>query len=144
MTTIVDYAQGFTLTQSEIESRLNSAKSWEDKYRNLMLLGKELGAYPTDWQLEEFKVQGCESNVWLQHQWLEGKLWLAVGSDAKIVKGLIALVLSIYNGKTAEEISHFEVQQFLSTLGLMAQLSPSRTNGLNAIIEQIRTLAAQH
>ena len=139
---IVDYSTQFTLSTDDIKQTLLSSKSWEEKYRSLMLFGKKIAPYPVELQRQEFQVQGCESNVWLQHEWKENRLFLAIGSDAKIVKGLIALVLAAFNQKPADQIKDFDTQAYFAELSLEGQLSPSRTNGLHAIVTQVMALVA--
>ena len=132
----------FNLDASDIKERLNQPGGWETKFRTLMLLGKSLPPLPAELQQVEFQVQGCESKVWLMHHWQDGKLILACSSDAKIIKGLISVLLAAFNNKTAIEIDSFDFEAYLTELNLLGQLSPSRTNGLHAIVKRIRELAS--
>ncbi|WP_064602166.1 cysteine desulfurase sulfur acceptor subunit CsdE [Photobacterium sp. J15] len=132
---------GTDITSDQIVNQMAAANGWEDRYRNVIQLGKKLPALPEELKQDQLKVSGCESQVWLVHQ-QEGEVFhFAADSDARIVRGLITLVLAAYEGKTAEEIKAFDIDGYFDSLGLMAHLSPSRGNGLKAIVEQIKALA---
>lgn len=135
--TIIQLSNQFTLTDIEVVKIFTPLKSWEDKFRQLMLLGKKLPQLPIEYQLEQYLVSGCESKVWLLHEWSNDKLCLIASSDAKIVKGLISVVLAAFNGKTKAQIQEFDLEGYLAQLNLLNQLSPSRANGLRAIIDKI-------
>ena len=119
--------------------------NWEDKYRYLIELGEEMDALAPEWHKDEWKVEGCQSQVWLVPIVAEtpnGKLICFKGdSDAAIVKGLIAVVLTIFSGKTAAEINKIDLDKIFDDLGLHEHLSPSRRNGLTAMIEKIKFYA---
>ncbi|MGF1732981.1 cysteine desulfurase sulfur acceptor subunit CsdE [Photobacterium kasasachensis] len=132
---------GTDITSEAIVAQMQAAKGWEDRYRNVIQLGKKLPALPEELKQDQLKVSGCESQVWLAHQQDEGVFHFAADSDARIVRGLITLVLAAYEGKTAAEIRAFDIDGYFDSLGLMAHLSPSRGNGLKAIVEQIKSLA---
>jgi cysteine desulfuration protein SufE len=91
-------------------------------------------------QTEENKVRGCQSNVWLVSSFNEGKIFLQGDSDALIVKGLVALVLRVLSGKTPDEILNTQLS-FIERLGMQSNLSPTRNNGLAAMIKQIKFYA---
>ena len=130
----------FTITDAQVIEKLTSAKSWDGKYREIMLLGKQLPLFQAELKLDEALVSGCESQVWLYANWQDQQLWLALSSDSKIVRGLLAIVLAKFNGKTKDEISSVNVDQYFEKLGLSQHLSPSRSNGLHAIVEKIKSL----
>ncbi|WP_299020415.1 cysteine desulfurase sulfur acceptor subunit CsdE [uncultured Photobacterium sp.] len=133
---------GTDITTETIVAQMAAANSWEDRYRNVIQLGKKLPALPEELKQNQLKVSGCESQVWLAHQ-QDGEIFhFAADSDARIVRGLITLVLTAYEGKTAAEIQAFDIDSYFDSLGLMAHLSPSRGNGLMAIVEQIKSLAS--
>ncbi|GAB3533397.1 cysteine desulfurase sulfur acceptor subunit CsdE [Photobacterium alginatilyticum] len=132
---------GTDITSEAIVAQMQAANGWEDRYRNVIQLGKKLPALPEELKQDQLKVSGCESQVWLAHQQDEGVFHFAADSDARIVRGLITLVLAAYEGKTAAEIRAFDIDGYFDSLGLMAHLSPSRGNGLKAIVEQIKSLA---
>lgn len=134
---IIELSSQFTLTDVEVVEIFTPLKSWEDKFRQLMLLGKKLPQLKLEFQADQYLVSGCESKVWLLHEWSNNKLCLIASSDAKIVKGLISVVLAAFNGKTKMQIQEFDLQGYLEQLNLLNQLSPSRANGLKAIIDQI-------
>ena len=96
---------------------------------------------PEELKSEQVTVSGCESLVWLVSKEQEGVWHFCADSDARIVRGLIALVMAAYDGKTAEQIQAFDIDAYFEKLGLIAHLSPSRGNGLKAIVEQIKTQA---
>lgn len=114
---------------------------WEDRYRYLIDLGRELSPYPDELRDAHHKVQGCASQVWLATSVGDGKnpvITLMGDSDAHIVRGLVALVLIIYSGKTASEILATDPKAILEELGLDEHLSLQRANGLRSMIERIR------
>ncbi|WP_108944479.1 SufE family protein [Shewanella halifaxensis] len=117
------------------------AGNWQERYRQIMLLGKTLPKLDEQLRIESAQVRGCESNAWLYHAEIDGLHYFIADSDARIVKGLIALLLIACNGKTSAEISEFEPNEFFAKLGLAGQLSPSRTNGLLALANAIKAVA---
>lgn len=111
--------------------------SWEAKYKKIIQMGKELEVMPAEFHDEIHKVKGCQSQVWLFAQLTpEGKLKLLGDSDALIVKGLVALLLKIYDNSLPNEILTTP-PQFIKDLGLEEHLSPSRSNGFYAVLKQI-------
>lgn len=114
---------------------------WEDKYRYIIDLGSKLPILPEDLHTEDWKVRGCQSQVWLVPEKKDGLLYFQGDSDAAIVKGIIAIVLSIFSGKTTNEIKSADVESIFKALGLEEHLSPSRRNGLAAMTEKIRHYA---
>jgi cysteine desulfuration protein SufE len=128
-----------------IERGFQLTPSWEDRYRYLIQLGRKLPPFPETLKDEAHRVQGCTSNVWLASELSEEsptRLQLLAESDAHIVKGLAALLLVIYGGKTPEEILAVDARAILDRLDLQAHLSPNRSNGLFAMVERIRGHAA--
>jgi cysteine desulfuration protein SufE len=123
-------------------SLIKQANNWQDKYRQLMLLGKHLPSLPLALRLEAAQVKGCESQAWLYHKAIQGQHFYLADSEARIVKGLIALLLATAQGQSNEHIQAFDIQAYFEDLGLSGQLSPSRTNGLLALAKEIKTLAA--
>ncbi len=133
---------GTDITPDDIIAQMQAANGWEDRYRTVIQLGKKLPALPEALKQDQLKVSGCESQVWLAYQ-VEGEIFhFAADSDARIVRGLLTLVLAAYEGKTAGEIHEFDIDSYFDSLGLIAHLSPSRGNGLKAIVEQIKELAS--
>jgi len=114
---------------------------WEERYKYIIDLGRELPVMDQSLQTHERLVKGCQSNVWLDVKVEGGKLQFLVDSDAVIVRGLLALVMAAYNDKTPAEITNFDVDQYFSELDLERHLSPTRGNGLRAIVGKIQGLA---
>jgi cysteine desulfuration protein SufE len=115
---------------------------WEDRYKYIIDLGRKLPPLSEDEMIDAFKVRGCQSKVWLIPDIEADKITLRGDSDAHIVKGLVALMLLVYSGKTAAEILAVDAKQTLSDLGLSSHLSPMRANGLFSMVERIREIAA--
>jgi len=137
---IIPAASLFLPVSDELTAAVNhieQATHWQDKYRQIMLLGKLLPPLAAEYKLADAQVKGCESQAWLYHHVLNGQHFYLADSDARIVKGLIALLLIAYQGKTTAQIHQFDVQQYFDRLGLSGQLSSSRTNGLTALAQAI-------
>jgi cysteine desulfuration protein SufE len=111
---------------------------WEQRYRYLIDLGRELDPLPDADHIDANKVRGCASQVWITTtREPDGTLRFRADSDAHIVKGLIAVLLKLYSGRTPEEITAFDAKASMEKLGLPEALSSQRANGLNAMIERI-------
>lgn len=118
---------------------------WEDRYRYIIDLGKELTPLSESEKTPEYKVEGCVSQVWLlagEDAERPGTLQFRGDSDAYIVKGLVAVLLTLFNGRTPQEILDFDARNALDRLDLAGHLSPSRSNGLFSMVRRIRALAA--
>ena len=115
---------------------------WEDRYMHVIDLGKGLVPLPDGAQSDENKVKGCASQVWLVSHKSEGIWTFAGDSDAHIVKGLVAIVLEIFSGRSAAEIAALDANDILSKLGLSEHLSAQRSNGLAAMIGRIKSETA--
>ncbi|MDF3125477.1 SufE family protein [Rheinheimera sp. 1928-s] len=126
--------------------QLRQLKDWQSKYRILMTLGKELPAFDSDWHRDEFLVQGCESKAWLLHYQdpVTTQHFWAFDSDARIVKGLIILILAQVNALTAEEFAKATPELLLNELQLQQNISPSRSNGLLAVLTKIKNGVRSH
>ncbi len=125
-----------------IRQQFVAAKGWENQYRLIIQLGKQLPALPAEWQTEDNRLKGCESQAWLKSEKGEDGCWhFACDSDARIVRGLIVIVLAALNHQSAEVIQAFDMEAYFSELGLEKHLSPSRGNGLRAIVQGIREQA---
>ncbi len=115
---------------------------WEDKYRYLIDLGAKLPPLEEKFKTDEWKVVGCQSQVWLVPDLSDRENVVFRGdSDAAIVKGLIFVVLSIFNHRSEKELKEVAVEDIFARMGLEEHLSPSRRNGLNAMVEKIRFYA---
>lgn len=132
-----------TSQMQAIEDDLQFFDSWEDKYRYIIDLGKTLPEFDAAKRNEQHLVRGCQSQVWIDAELSSGLLELRVDSDAFIVKGLLALVLAAYNGKTPQQALNFDVDGYFNRLELITHLSPTRGNGLRAMVSRIRDIAAQ-
>ena len=109
---------------------------WEARYKKLIEIGKAMPALPEEFQTEENKVRGCQSQVWIKTTIEDGLVYYKGDSDALLVRGLVALVTGIYSGARAEDILKTS-PDFIKNLGFETHLSPSRTNGLYAMIKRI-------
>jgi cysteine desulfuration protein SufE len=116
---------------------------WEDRYRYLIDLGRSLDALPDEARSEANKVRGCASQVWLEtsvdRSGLEPVLKFRGDSDAHIVRGLVALALAFYSGRTASDILQKDALDLFKRLDLTAHLTPQRSNGVRSMIERIRS-----
>jgi len=110
---------------------------WTERYQYLIDLGRKLPAFPDEWKIDAHKVLGCQSQVWLVPSGDAGKLEFAATSDSSIVTGLIALLLRVYSGRSAEEILATQ-PRFIEALGLQRHLSATRANGLAAMLATIK------
>ncbi len=130
-----------TMSIEEITETFNFMDDWEDRYRYLIELGRELPELTSDEMTDDFKVRGCQSQVWLVPEMKNGKLMLRGNSDAHIVKGLVALMLVIFSGKSPTDILNTDALSILTSLGLKDHLSPMRANGLFSMVERIGDIA---
>lgn len=115
---------------------------WLDKYEYLIELGKNLEPYPEENKTDDKLIKGCQSRVWLDSKLEDGKVFFKADSDAIITKGIISLLISVYSGRTPEEISGDDFG-FIGEIGLKENLSPTRANGLVSMIEKIKELATE-
>ena len=126
----------------EIISNFSFLDDWEDKYRYLIELGEGLTPFPDSLKTDEYKVNGCMSQVWLSPNKDENGYYTFIAdSDAVIVKGLIAVILAAFNNKTVEQIQSVPIEDIFNQLGLETHLSPTRRNGFFAMVERIKHLA---
>jgi cysteine desulfuration protein SufE len=117
---------------------------WEERYRHVIDLGRELESLPETERTEANRVRGCASHVWLTTRVLpDGRLEFRGDSDAHIVRGLIAILLRLYSGRTPEEVAAFDARGAVARLGLAEALSAQRANGLSSMVERIRAEAAR-
>lgn len=128
----------------ELLRRFTALPQWEDRYKLLIELGRELPPFPEESRTEENKIRGCQSQVWM-HASLdpEGRMNLVADSDALLVKGLIAVLLKVYSGAVPGDVLNFP-PEFLRVAGFEGNLSPSRSNGLHAMLKQIRNYAVAY
>jgi|SRR5699024_482148 len=131
---------GVTTTDEDIVDTLSFFDDWEERYGYIIELGKELAPYPEALHTEEHLVRGCQSQVWLHIQVDEhtGKLTLLLDSDALIVRGLAAIVSAALNRKTPAEIVAYDMAAYFDKIDLLKHLSPTRGNGIQAMVERIK------
>jgi cysteine desulfuration protein SufE len=140
--TATDNPFGVTISSDDVLETLGFFDSWEDRYKYIIEMGRELPAMPPELHTEDRLVRGCQSQVWIDTRLVEGRLQLLVDSDAFIVKGLLALVLAAYNNRTPEEVLAFDIEDYFQRLDLLRHLSATRGNGLRAMVNRIREIAA--
>ncbi|MGC3872300.1 SufE family protein [Halomonas sp. GXIMD04776] len=128
--------------QAELIDEFSLFDNWMDRYQYIIDMGKQLPAFPEDLKSPETKIDGCQSNVWMHHQRQGETLHFDATSDAAIVSGLIAVLMRIYNDRTPGEIVE-TTPRFLEDLGLDKHLSPTRSNGLHAMLTRIYSVAEQ-
>jgi cysteine desulfuration protein SufE len=126
--------------QNEIIEELQDFDDWMDKYQLLIDLGN--GQEPLDekYKVESNLIDGCQSRVWLQADYVDGKIHFQAESDALIVKGIVALLIRVLNDSTPQEILDADLY-FIEQIGLKEHLSPTRSNGLLAMVKQMRMYA---
>lgn len=112
---------------------------WQSKYRIIMQLGKGLPAFTTELQRDEFLIAGCDSKAWLLHEYHQpsGRHYWAFDSEARIIKGLVILALSQINGLAGAELAQIQFSQLFALPGVQQNLSPSRQNGLHAVLKKL-------
>ena len=116
---------------------------WLDKYEYIIEIGKKLDSFPESKKTDDRLIKGCQSRVWLDWEVKDGKLYFTADSDAIITKGIISLLISVYSGRSAEEIAVDDFS-FLEELGLKENLSPTRANGLESMVETIKRAAKEN
>mgnify|MGYP000658108820 FL=1 len=129
--------------EDEVVDSFSMYDEWLDKYEYLIDLGKNLSPYPDSSKTDDRLIKGCQSRVWLDYQMKDGKLWFTADSDAIITKGIISLLVSIYSGRTPEEIASSDFS-FIEKIGLKENLSPTRANGLASMIATIKAVALEN
>lgn len=129
--------------QEEIIEDFSMYDEWLDKYEYLIGLGKNLEVFHEEQKIDEKLIKGCQSRVWLDGKMKDGTLILSADSDAIITKGIISLLISVYSGRTPQEIIQDDFS-FIERLGLKENLSPTRANGLVSMIARIRKIAEEN
>lgn len=126
--------------QDEVIEEFSDFTDWMDKYQLLIDLGNEQKPLDDKYKTESNLIDGCQSRVWLQADYKDGKIYFTAESDALIVKGIIALLIRVLSGHTPQEILDTDLY-FIDRIGLKDHLSPTRSNGLLAMVKQIRMYA---
>ena len=129
--------------QEQIIEDFSMFEEWLDKYEYLIEMGKSLTGFPEEKKTEDRLIKGCQSRVWLDCEVRDRKLFFTADSDAIITKGIISLLISVYSGRTPEEILADDFS-FLDDIGLKDNLSPTRANGLVSMIATIKAKAAEN
>lgn len=130
-------------SSEEIIDDLAFFDDWEQRYQYIIDLGKGIPGLSEDQRTPDRLVKGCQSNVWLISETKDGKIVFDVDSDAVIVQGLLALVLAAYNDKSPKQILDFDINGYFEALDLERHITPTRGNGLRAIVAKIQEQARQ-
>jgi cysteine desulfuration protein SufE len=126
--------------ENEIVDEFSFFEDWQDKYEYLIELGKKLKPLPDDEHKDENKVKGCQSSVWLVSNFDDGRIFFMADSDSTIVKGLIALLIRVLSGQSPQVILDTKLE-FIDKIGLKQHLAQTRSNGLAAMIKQMKFYA---
>ncbi|CFR21109.1 cysteine desulfurase sulfur acceptor subunit CsdE [Yersinia massiliensis] len=142
---IAPHPFGHEITAAHLIETFSADKQWEDRYRRLILLAKQLPPLPASLKQNELELTGCENRVWLGHQRQpDGRLHFYGDSEGRIVRGLLAVILTAVEGKTPQQVLAEDPLELFDKLGLRQQLSTSRASGLQALAQGIKTIAAQY
>ncbi len=127
-------------TEARIIEEFSMFDDWMDKYNYLIELGKSLPVIDDQYKTDQFIITGCQSKVWLHAAFLNGKVVFSADSDAIITKGIVSLLIQVLSGRTPDEILQADLS-FVDKIGLREHLSPTRSNGLNSMIKQMKLYA---
>ena len=126
--------------EKEIAEEFSLFDSWDDKYEYIIDLGKKLPALEDQYKIDENRVRGCQSTVWLVADYRDGKVFYKAESDAVIVKGLISMLIRVLSGQSPDNIIHAKLN-FIQQIGMTTHLAQTRSNGLLAMVKQIKNFA---
>src|SRR5262245_38200182 len=126
--------------EQEIIEEFSLFDSWDDKYEYIIDLGKKLPELDKQYKIDENKVRGCQSTVWLAADYKDGKMYYKAESDAVIVKGLISMLIRVLSGHTPDEIINAKLG-FIQQIGMTTHLAQTRSNGLLAMVKQMKSYA---
>lgn len=132
---------GSEITAEDILDTLSFFDDWEERYKYIIDLGKQLPAMAEEKKNDTYLLRGCQSQVWIDSEQNDGVLTFEADSDAHIVRGLLGVVLAAYNHKTAQEIIDFNIDDFFDGIDLVKHLSPTRGNGLRSMVLLIQETA---
>ncbi len=127
-------------TEKQIVEDFSLFDSWDDKYEYIIDLGKKLPALDAQYKTDENKVRGCQSTVWLTADYKDGRVYFSAESDAVIVKGLISMLISVLSGQKPDEIIAAPLD-FIHQIGMTTHLAQTRSNGLRAMVKQMKNYA---
>jgi cysteine desulfuration protein SufE len=126
--------------EQEIVEQFSLFDSWDDKYEYIIDLGKKLPVLKDEYKKDENKVRGCQSTVWLVADYKHGRIYFEADSDAMIVKGLISMLIRVLSGQTPDDIVNAKLD-FIREIGMMSHLAQTRSNGLLAMVKQMKNYA---
>jgi cysteine desulfuration protein SufE len=126
--------------EEKIIGEFSYFEDWMDKYNYIIELGKSLPLIDPQYKTDEYRIEGCQSNVWLQAEYRNNRLHFTADSDAIITKGIINLLIRVLSDRTPQEILSADLS-YIDAIGLKKHLSPTRSNGLLAMIQQIKRFA---
>jgi len=132
-----------TAAFEDIAETFDFLDDWEDRYRHVIELGKAMPPLPDEFKVPALKVDGCASQVWLRPVVADGQFDFQGDSDAMIVRGLIAILHALYSGVPVDQVAGVDAPAELGRLGLNDHLSAQRSNGVRAMVDRIRSVAAQ-
>ncbi|HVK97838.1 MAG TPA: SufE family protein [Flavisolibacter sp.] len=132
--------QSIEAIEKEIVEEFSLFDSWDDKYEYLIDLGKKLQPLDQQYKTDENKVRGCQSSVWLIAEYNDGKVHFKADSDAVIVKGLISMLIRVLSGQSPDDIVNARLD-FINEIGMMSHLAQTRSNGLLAMVKQMKNYA---
>ncbi|WP_174634770.1 cysteine desulfurase sulfur acceptor subunit CsdE [Yersinia thracica] len=142
---IAPHPFGHDITAATLLETFSAHQQWEDRYRQLILLAKQLPPLPESLKQNELELTGCENRVWLGHECLpDGRLHFYGDSEGRIVRGLLAVILTAVEGKTPQQILAEDPLALFDQLGLRQQLSTSRASGLQALAQGVLAFAAKY
>lgn len=130
-------------TENEIVEEFALFDSWDDKYEYIIDLGKKLPALEDQYKLDENRVRGCQSTVWLVSDYRDGKILFKADSDSVIVKGLISMLIRVLSGHTTDEILEAKLD-FINKIGMNTHLAQTRSNGLLSMVKQMKNFAVAY
>lgn len=133
---------GKSITSEDIVDTLSFFDNWEERYKYIIDLGKELPPMNETKKTDDYLLRGCQSQVWIDYAEDNSKLVFEADSDAHIVRGLLGMVLAAFNYKTPAEILAFDVDNYFAQVDLVKHLSPTRGNGLRAMVQKIKDTAS--
>ena len=128
--------------QDEIVETFQLLEDWTDRYQYIIDLGRQAPPFPGEWQIEQYRLKGCQSQVWIVTEMQEGRLQIHATSDSAIVAGLIAMLVKVYSNRRPADIISTP-PEFIRKIQLEDHLSPTRSNGLSAMVQQIRQMAVE-
>jgi cysteine desulfuration protein SufE len=126
--------------EAEIKEEFSLFDSWEDKYEYIIDLGKKLSPLEQKYKVDENRVRGCQSTVWLVADYKDGRIFYKAESDAVIVKGLISMLIRVLSGQKADDIINAKLN-FIHEIGMTTHLAQTRSNGLLAMVKQMKNFA---